>query len=351
MSKPHVIAFMKENSGIGYHRLWSPLKNLERRGLITLDIWERWMLSRKSIALLKQAPQHERQGLHKRLIEDEKVLTDESLAKATHIIVSRLFALEPDQVKNLRKSCDKNNVKIIVDQDDWWNLPDWHPKKGVFIKNQMDIKSELAMEVADEVWVASKYLSKKIRKHNRNITIVPNAIDTHQEPWQNHSKPERPVTFGYIAGNFHEIDIQHKCIDLSGVPSKVVSLGLYAEMMKCKDTFAPVHPKEYGVLYKQIDVSLVPLESHEFHKCKSHLKLIEAGFTNTAVIVSPVVPYAEHLRPGKNCLTAQTATEWSDAINKLKNNRALVTDLAAQLSLDMAQYNMDEINNIRLASL
>ena len=43
--------------------------------------------------------------------------------------------------------------------------------------------------------------------------------------------------------------------------------------------------------YKEVDILLVPLEANDFNACKSQLKVIEAAFSNTAIIASNFGPY------------------------------------------------------------
>lgn len=103
----------------------------------------------------------------------------------------------------------------------------------------------------------------------------------------------------------------------------------------------------YGELYKEFDVSLAPLVDSKFNACKSHLKALEAGFSNTGLICSNVKPYNQYLVDGKNCLMVNSNKKtkgWYKAIKKLVNNTNLRKDLTMQLSEDMSEYSLDKLN-------
>ena len=83
---------------------------------------------------------------------------------------------------------------------------------------------------------------------------------------------------------------------------------------------------EFGKIYEDIDVLLVPLTNNKFNRCKSELKFIEAGFTNTAVISSKVIPYSNFGVNEEDCLFVKEATPqaWAKAIKKILRDKDLL---------------------------
>jgi hypothetical protein len=102
-------------------------------------------------------------------------------------------------------------------------------------------------------------------------------------------------------------------------------------------------------MYQAFDVALAPLIPSEFNRCKSNLKMVEAGFAGCALIISDVAPYAQHLAD-KNCIKVAHKGDWNKAIRELTKEKAF--DIALQLHEDMTtNFNIHDFNDIRLERL
>ena len=102
--------------------------------------------------------------------------------------------------------------------------------------------------------------------------------------------------------------------------------------------------------YKEIDILLVPLEENDFNNCKSQLKVIEAAFSDTAVIASNTGPYTIDLvnaieKGGKinengNALLVDSKRnhkEWGKYITKCANDPSFVQMLKDNLKRDICK--------------
>lgn len=309
--KPRVLAINREGSGVAYHRIKAPLQHL-----------------------------HDNNEIELKLLDSKNPLQPKDLEGVTHFIVSRF--LQVKQPLRLVQLLRNHNVKIIVDQDDWWELPPNHPAKGRYelvIKHQI----KYANYIADEVWVTHKELAKMV--DNKNVQIIPNAINHHEPQWKEPKIKSDILRFGYIAGISHTEDLANAKIDLDHREgSYCVNVENYPNQINAKHILEtkPVH--EYATLYADLDVSLVPLNVNKFNRCKSNLKMLEAGFTNTAVIVSNVHPYTQLIKDD-NCISLPPKGDWNKAINELSKDE--VEAIAYNLSEDVWEYRMDNINLLR----
>lgn len=315
MSKPFVIAIDRFNSGVTYHRISSPLKHLRDLGEIDL----------KMVGSLGSISAHE-------------------VKQATHIIFSRFINTKnPVQVVEFLK---KHGVKIIVDQDDWWELPIRHVLKDSYdkgIKHQIKFSNH----VADEVWVTHSELAKKV--DNRNVQIIPNAINHHEEQWKTPKTKSDKIRFGYLGGKTHTDDLLSSKIDLEySDNSYCIDVENFPDIIKAGNKIEGRPVNEYAESYSLIDVSLVPLNVGAFNRCKSNLKLLEAGFTNTAAIVSSVFPYTQIIKPD-NCIAIPKGGDWNKSIKNLTKDQ--VEELAHNLKEDVWEYRMDNVNLKRLKRL
>ncbi len=107
----------------------------------------------------------------------------------------------------------------------------------------------------------------------------------------------------------------------------------------------------YGQLYNDIDVALVPLVNNEFNNCKSQLKIIEAGFMKKSVIVSEVHPYTIDCINRENCLTVRpnmNLMDWFLHIKRMINEPNLREDMAAALHETVKEkYHVKTQNAVR----
>lgn len=103
---------------------------------------------------------------------------------------------------------------------------------------------------------------------------------------------------------------------------------------------------EYGKIYEDIDVLLVPLKKNEFNSCKSELKFIEAGWTSSVILASNVAPYSDWGRDGDDCvLVGSGPKNWARAIKKVIRERQELSCMADRLrSRVKAERNLDKIS-------
>ena len=309
MIRPFVLAFHKQNSGVSHHRTFAPL------------------ICHKDVDVF--------------FIEKITDIDPEIWPKVTHIFTSRVFPVEP--FDDFVKLCRKEGIKLIVDNDDWWVLPPTHPLLGVY-SDQMKMKIIRSMKAADEVWVTNKHLASKVKKYNTNIRIIPNAISV--PTWQVEREPSEEVRFGYIGGNHHATDVRESTINLEGYQSYVADVDGYPDIMKASHKLPTMPPSHYHKLYEFFDVSLVPLTTSEFAKCKSHLKMLEAGFSKCAMIVSNTQPYSPYITKA-NCIAINHPSEWAGAIKRLSENPNQVADITESLYEYVQDFTMDKINELR----
>ena len=333
--KPNVLAFYRPTSGVSYHRIERPLRRLNELGLINLT-----------------------------LLNGSDPLGKIDLPSYTHVISSRFIPVRAEAIEIFANLCKSRGVRVIVDQDDWWHLPAEHDGWKKYeqsihltapdgsVKGVRGIRwlIERSMKIADEVWVTHNYLAKKVHQFNKNTVVIPNAIHPEDPQWQHTRQPSEHLRFGYIGGVSHRKDLQRSGIDLSEVNGYCVNIENYAENTKAPNILQKKIVHNYGELYQQIDVSLAPLIPSEFARCKSNLKMLEAGFSGCAIIVQNVAPYTSIARPGVNCIGVDWSNnDWMKEIRNLHKDRAL--ELAAQLAIDVQPYQMDKVNQIRQHAL
>lgn len=250
-------------------------------------------------------------------------------------------------------------VTTVMDIDDYWNLGDFHPLSySSRIENWKETKLN-HIRLADYVTTTTEIFAKEIAKHNKNVVVIPNAIDPNEKQFIPIDRPSDKIRFGLICGSSHEHDVKmldgmtslldketmDKCqfylcgFDTRGSKTIIAKDGTkrvepidpkdgvwagyekiltdnyklcgkeYADYLKTYkkeggeafgDEFYQrrwtKNVNEYATHYNDIDVLIVPLKDTDFNKMKSQLKVVEAGFFNKAIIASNFGPYTIDLK-------------------------------------------------------
>lgn len=255
-------------------------------------------------------------------------------------------------------------------------------------KNTLD-----SCRLADVVTCTTEVLRAKFAKIGIDAVVIKNTIPKDVIMFTTEKQRHNRMRFGWIGGAFHIRDVSLMYGGIRNLRNDKSEVGKwqilstfnhtseYAEIEKiitdgyktCSKEYTEyllkytrtgshmgndehykrlwaMPPSEYGVMYEQVDVALIPLQHGEFNSCKSELKLIEAGSTGCAAIVSDVLPYAPYLNHGVNCLVAKGSNGWYTAMKYLLNNPHMVKVLADNLAQTIRE-NFDhqhEANKLKL---
>ncbi len=301
--------------GVNYHRLIVPFRRLQSQGL----------------------------NLH--WIESLNELRDMNLDLVDNLIVSRKLSVNDH--KAFKRMLVKHKVKLILDNDDYWDLSNANPAKGLYdVYYGPDIKRTI--KIADIIWTPSEYLAKQMRQINPNavIEIINNAIDLDEEQWKDQEKyPSDLVRFGYVGALGHDYDVQSIGYDFKDKELYCGQISDYPQILNAKYVMSPRPIHSYAQMYKSFDVSLVPLTASRFNWSKSDLKITEAAVTKTAVIASKTRPYNKVIVHGETGLLCSNKQEWKEAIEMMTPELAktLAQNLHDALK-DSPDHNLDLVN-------
>ena len=274
------------------------------------------------------------------------------MTKVGAVVVSRRCTVS--NYAEFKKWLRKYKVKLILDNDDFWELPDDNPAKEVY-KKQVSREILASIRIADEIWTPSATLAHKMKKVNKNVPyrIIPNTIYEKEEQWVNQEKDPNPkglVRFGYTGANGHRNDILSMGMTFENHELYCMNLMDYPDIMRAKYTMYPLDIHLYAQLYRHFDVSLAPLLNNKFNRCKSELKVVEAGYTKTAIIASNATPYKETIIHNKTGILCSSPEDWRKAVNEMTLEKA--KNLAGELyEYCKKNYDISQINKERLKGL
>ena len=264
-----------------------------------------------------------------------------------------------DQCPQIIKSLQSLGIILIGDIDDYWLPTKEHPIHTLIIENKMNQRIVDNLKACDYVTTTTEIFANEIRKFNKNVIVLPNAIDPKEPQFSEPTLPSDKVRVGWLGGSSHLHDLKL----LGGMVNKLSPIqdklqyyvcgfdirGSVTEINKQtgEKTQRPIKPEEtvwvkyeeiftdnykiispeykifldkfkeedypaiqnenyvrvwtrpvesYARNYSNFDISLAPIKNHIFNRMKSQLKVIEAGFYKKALIASNVGPYTIDLK-------------------------------------------------------
>lgn len=299
--------------------------------------------------------------------------TDEQIQEVNpSIVVFNRMASVTGTNAHLIHRLHRLGIKTVCDVDDHWTLSHNHLLRDHFKEHNIPGQVIETLMAASHVTCTHDLLASQIpAKQRKDITVIPNAIDpVGQFQFKERAKDTR-LQFGWVGGACHEEDInllKESMIDFhrSGMKATVNLCGFsidpvylrYELVMSGGRISTPQSYSRmqgqpidrYGFIYDWIDVSMVPLNDNLFNRCKSNLKLLEAGFKKRAVICQNIHPYTSILKHGVNGLAVNNGDNkrgWFKAMKRYYDNREMITDHAEQLYQDVQEYHMDKVNVLR----
>ena len=279
-------------------------------------------------------------------------------------IVSFHRSIGPDFEKSHELIQKLNTMGIITvcDIDDYWLPGKEHPIHDIIVFNKINEKITANLKVAKYVTTTTTLFADEIRKINKNVFVIPNAINPNEPQFKEPTLESDRLRFGWLGGSSHLHDIQilndgfskltryqdkvqyvlcgfdtrGTITEINSQTGEHVKRNIKPEetvwsqyekiftqdykivsdnykkhlLLYNQDTFPDEMAESYlrvwtkpvtsyAKNYSKFDVSLAPIKNHMFNRMKSQLKVIEAGFYKKAIIASNIGPYSLDL---KHCL-------------------------------------------------
>jgi glycosyltransferase involved in cell wall biosynthesis len=289
-------------------------------------------------------------------------ITTPDILKETKVL---FFNRTPENpIEKVLKLKFKYGFKIVLDLDDYWELNVTHPLYKTWIEKKMGEEIIKWIPNADAVTVTTARLADKVRPFNKNVHVIPNALPFGDGQFNDERYESTFTRFIYTGGESHirDIDILKLPFSrLTGVEdAKFILAGYNPNNPKVWDKMDRVfritkkselreyQPLDcYMDLYKEADISIVPLESNIFTPYKSNLKVLEAGCKNIPVICSNVPPYSDE--PNKDVIMyASNTREWVHWITYCYKNKQFVNEKGLELGEYVRKnYDLRKINEYR----
>lgn len=254
----------------------------------------------------------------------------------------------------------KQGIKVIIDIDDLWTVPNTHPNYYQIKEHNVASKKIEMMKLVDYITTTTPLFAKTIKDKLKlkNVLVFPNAVDNQEEQFKIKNIESDKVRFGFLGGSTHLSDLEKMrggisdtlnnykdksqfvlCgFDLRGNMTEIDQHGnknvrpllpeesvwtkyekIFTDNYKHLDkdylsflkTYKEIEYKDsdksyirrwtknisdYACNYNYFDISLSPVIENDFNFNKSQLKVVEAGFHKKAIIASDFGPYTIDLK-------------------------------------------------------
>jgi len=155
-------------------------------------------------------------------IDYEPELNNDEYLKKYDLIHYHRTLGDYNNLSNLLERCDKLGIATIMDIDDHWSPGPDHPAWEIIKKHELDKKILNNLKVSKNITTTTKVFADEIGKYNKNVFVIPNAIDTLEKQYQSNSEKSDRIRIGWLGGSSHLKDLEI----LKGLVNKFKSDGL-----------------------------------------------------------------------------------------------------------------------------
>jgi glycosyltransferase involved in cell wall biosynthesis len=322
-----IIGLVNQTSGACYHRVYTPLMNMNADVHIT------------------------------------NKLTEEQLEIGCDLLVINRFAYYNTLTEILQWK-QKYHFKLVVDIDDYWYLGTGHILYDSWEHNNVTDVMLDYIQNADILTTTHERLATEIERLNKSVHILPNAIPGGFEQFNVNKIQSDKVRLMWQGSITHGLDMQLLMMPMKRVASDKLLAnkinmvyggnvpGITDRMVSAftcglklnSILYEGMKPTEYYQIYNNADIAIIPLIENRFNSFKSNLKVLEAAYAGIPVIASQVNPYLNI--PFVKYVSNQK--DWYNSIKELVNDEAMQIDLGTNLK-DYCDnhYNFTTINNQR----
>lgn len=155
-------------------------------------------------------------------IDYEPELNNDKFLKQYDIIHYHRTLGGYENIENLLNRCDDLGIVTIMDIDDHWSPGPNHPAWDIIKTNELDKKIVNNLKLSRNITTTTSIFAEKMKHLNKNIFVIPNAIDTSEKQYQSNTEKSDRVRIGWLGGSSHLKDLEI----LNNVVSSFKSSGL-----------------------------------------------------------------------------------------------------------------------------
>jgi hypothetical protein len=130
-----------------------------------------------------------------------------------------------DKAVSIIQNLNNMGIVTIMDLDDYWLPTREHPVHQLVIQHKLHEKIIANLKVAKYVTTTTSVFASEISKLNKNVFVLPNAINPKEPQFSQETDKSDKLRFGWLGGSSHLHDL--KLLD-----------GTFSKLSTLKDKFS-----------------------------------------------------------------------------------------------------------------
>ena len=267
-----------------------------------------------------------------------------------------------EEIDDTISRLERLGIPSIMDLDDHWSPGQHHPAYKIIKENKLDEKISKSLRLADNITTTTTVFAQEMKKLNKNVYVIPNAIDPKEKQYTPNPQPSKRIRIGWLGGSSHLKDLEL----LRGLVGKLKSDGYLdkIQFVLCgydlrgqmtifdgktgEQTTRPIKPMEsVWFKYEQIFTDNYKSISDDYKKHLLEFKQQEyEGVENEPyrrVWTKPITSYASNY----NLFDISLAPIEENLFNKVKSQLKVIEagfHKKALIAQDFGPYQIDIIN-------
>ena len=142
-------------------------------------------------------------------IDYEPKINDDNYWRQYDIVhFHRSIGQDYNQAPLIIQKLNSMGIVTIMDLDDYWLPTKEHPVHQLVLQNKLHEKILANMRVAGHVITTTSIFATEISKYNKNVYVLPNAINPNEPQFQAETNPSNKLRFGWLGGSSHLHDLK-----------------------------------------------------------------------------------------------------------------------------------------------
>lgn len=113
-----------------------------------------------------------------------------------------------ENVRNVLERTKRLGIITIMDLDDYWAPGPHHPAYHIIKTYKIDEKILDNLKSAEHITTTTDIFAKEISKYNKNVHILPNAIDGRVKQFISNPEPSERIRIAWLGGSSHIEDLK-----------------------------------------------------------------------------------------------------------------------------------------------
>lgn len=232
----------------------------------------------------------------------------------------------------LEQAIARIGVPFVFDFDDAIWLAPVHPANQRWAWLRRPSRVARAARLARAVIVGNEYLAQSARRWNRDVTIIPTAVDTDRHRPGLAHRPSRPKVIGWVGSSTTAPYLDLIDEPLGRLARRRADVLLRVVGGRHPHPAIPVDARPYRLEQEPADVStfhvgVLPEPDDAWTRGKGAFKALLYMAAAIPVVASKVGVNPDVIEHGRTGFCVDGATEWVDALTRLIDDERLSREL------------------------